>query len=137
MLFKRKGSFFIDFDKNATAEPAAVAPVTIAPVTIAPVTVAPVTLAPVAPPASVGSAVAAAPSTSAATPADAGDNSALTTAEAMAAELRREQENLPPPSLVTFSPECLTPAGALSRRRRLAGANIGPFKAMAASLMKS
>jgi hypothetical protein len=61
----------------------------------------------------------------------------LTTAEAMAAELRREQESLPPPSMVTFSPECLTPAGALSRRRRLAGANIGPFKAMAASLMKS
>jgi hypothetical protein len=120
MLFKRKGSFFIDFDKNATAEPVTVAPVTVAPT------------APVAPPASADPAAAPA-----AEAGGAAAGSVLTTAEAMAAELRREQESLPPPSLVTFSPECLTPAGALSRRRRLAGANIGPFKAMAASLMKS
>jgi hypothetical protein len=123
MLFKRKGSFFIDFDKNATAEP----------VTLAPVTVAPA--APVAPSTSADPAAATAGPAAEAGVAAAG--SVLTTAEAMAAELRREQDNLPPPSLVTFSPECLTPAGALSRRRRLAGANIGPFKAMAASLMKS
>lgn len=123
MLFKRKGSFFIDFDKNATAEPVTVAPVTVAPT------------APVAPPVSADPAAATAAPAAEAGGAAAG--SVLTTAEAMAAELRREQESLPPPSLVTFSPECLTPAGALSRRRRLAGANIGPFKAMAASLMKS
>ncbi len=123
MLFKRKGSFFIDFDKNATAEPVTVAPVTAAPA------------APVAPPTSADPAAATAGPAAEAGVAAAG--SVLTTAEAMAAELRREQDNLPPPSLVTFSPECLTPAGALSRRRRLAGANIGPFKAMAASLMKS
>ncbi len=123
MLFKRKGSFFIDFDKNATAEPVTVAPVTVAPA------------APVAPPTSADPSAATAGPAAEAGVAVAG--SVLTTAEAMAAELRREQDNLPPPSLVTFSPECLTPAGALSRRRRLAGANIGPFKAMAASLMKS
>ncbi|WP_094510243.1 hypothetical protein [Synechococcus sp. MW101C3] len=123
MLFKRKGSFFIDFDKNATAEPVTVAPVTVAPA------------APVAPPTSAEPSAATAGPAAEAGVAAAG--SVLTTAEAMAAELRREQDNLPPPSLVTFSPECLTPAGALSRRRRLAGANIGPFKAMAASLMKS
>ncbi|MCP9847136.1 hypothetical protein KBY86_09615 [Synechococcus sp. Lug-A] len=123
MLFKRKGSFFIDFDKNATAEPVTVAPVTVAPA------------APVAPPTSADPSAATAGPAAEAGVAAAG--SVLTTAEAMAAELRREQDNLPPPSLVTFSPECLTPAGALSRRRRLAGANIGPFKAMAASLMKS
>ncbi|MCP9827643.1 hypothetical protein KBZ19_03960 [Synechococcus sp. L2F] len=123
MLFKRKGSFFIDFDKNATAEPVTVAPVTVAPA------------APVAPPTSAEPSAASAGPAAEAGVAAAG--SVLTTAEAMAAELRREQDNLPPPSLVTFSPECLTPAGALSRRRRLAGANIGPFKAMAASLMKS
>jgi hypothetical protein len=123
MLFKRKGSFFIDFDKNATAEPVTVAPVTVAPA------------APVAPPTSADPSAATAGPAAEAGVAAAG--SVLTTAEAMAAQLRREQDNLPPPSLVTFSPECLTPAGALSRRRRLAGANIGPFKAMAASLMKS
>jgi hypothetical protein len=123
MLFKRKGSFFIDFDKNATAEPVTVAPVTVAPA------------APVAPPTSADPSAATAGPAAEAGVAAAG--SVLTTAEAMAAELRREQDNLPPPTLVTFSPECLTPAGALSRRRRLAGANIGPFKAMAASLMKS
>ncbi|MCT0209355.1 MAG: hypothetical protein DCF18_04685 [Cyanobium sp.] len=123
MLFKRKGSFFIDFDKNATAEPVTVAPVTVAPA------------APVAPSTSADPAAATAGPAAEAGVAAAG--SVLTTAEAMAAELRREQDNLPPPSLVTFSPDCLTPAGALSRRRRLAGANIGPFKAMAASLMKS
>lgn len=123
MLFKRKGSFFIDFDKNATAEPVTVAPVTVAPA------------APVAPPTSADPSAATAGPAAKAGVAAAG--SVLTTAEAMAAELRREQDSLPPPLLVTFSPECLTPAGALSRRRRLAGANIGPFKAMAAILMKS
>jgi hypothetical protein len=59
----------------------------------------------------------------------------LTTAEAIAAELRREQENRPAPSVVTFSPECLTPSGALSRARRRAGANLGLFKQMAGSML--
>ena len=61
----------------------------------------------------------------------------LTTAEAIAAELRAAQEALPPPSQVTFAPECLNPAQALPSRRRRAGANLAGFKAMAASLLKS
>ncbi|MEX0588906.1 MAG: hypothetical protein WD136_06585 [Cyanobium sp.] len=60
-----------------------------------------------------------------------------TTAEAIAAELRAAQESLPPPSNVTFAPECLNPANALPSRRRLAGANLAGFKEMAAGMFRN
>ncbi|SBO41913.1 hypothetical protein [Cyanobium sp. NIES-981] len=62
---------------------------------------------------------------------------ALTTAEAIAAELRAAQEALPPPSQVTFAPECLNPANALPQGRRRPGANLGTFKAMADQMFRS
>jgi len=61
----------------------------------------------------------------------------LTTAEAIAAELRAAQEALPPPSLSTFAPDCLNPANALRSRRRLAGANLAGFKAMASGMFRN
>jgi hypothetical protein len=61
----------------------------------------------------------------------------LTTAEAIAAELRAAQEALPPPSTATFAPDCLNPANALPQKRRRAGANLAGFKAMGASLLRS
>ena len=61
----------------------------------------------------------------------------LTTAEAIAAELRVAQEALPAPSLATFAPECLNPANALPSRRRLAGANLASYKAMAAGMFRN
>ncbi|EDY38677.1 conserved hypothetical protein [Cyanobium sp. PCC 7001] len=62
---------------------------------------------------------------------------ALTTAEAIAAELRAAQEALPPPSQVTFAPDCLNPANALPMKRRRPGANLGAFKAMADQMFRS
>ena len=61
----------------------------------------------------------------------------LTTAEAIAAELRAAQEALPAPSMATFAPECLNPANALPSRRRLAGANLAGYKAMAAGMFRN
>ena len=60
----------------------------------------------------------------------------LTTAEAIAAELRRDQENRPAPSTVTFAPELLSPSGVLPRLRRRAGANLAGFKAIASTLFQ-
>lgn len=59
----------------------------------------------------------------------------LTTAEAIAAELRASQANRPAPSTATFAPDCLTPGSALPVRRRRAGANLAEFKAVASSLL--
>jgi hypothetical protein len=61
----------------------------------------------------------------------------LTTAEAIAAELRAAQDARPAPSSATFAPDCLNPANAIASRRRTAGANLAGFKAMAADLFKS
>jgi len=61
----------------------------------------------------------------------------LTTAEAIAAELRAAQEALPPVSKATFAPECLNPANALPSRRRLAGANLAAYKEMAAGMFRN
>lgn len=78
---------------------------------------------------------AAAASATPASPAPAG--SAATTAEAIAAELRAVQEALPPPSNATFAPDCLNPANALPSRRRLAGANLAAYKAMASGMFRN
>ena len=55
----------------------------------------------------------------------------------IAAELRAAQEALPPPSNATFAPDCLNPANALPSRRRLAGANLAGYKAMASGMFRN
>jgi hypothetical protein len=128
MIFKPKG-FFLDLDKDAPAKPAVVAPVAAKP--------APAKGKAAKAEAKPAKAVATSPAAEETTAAASGSAPVLTTAEAIAAELRLEQENRPAPSLVTFSPGCLTPAGALPRARRRAGANLAGFKAMASSLLRS
>ncbi|MEB3306934.1 MAG: hypothetical protein VKK98_02160 [Cyanobacteriota bacterium] len=122
MVFKRKESFFLDLGSEG-ARPASVAVARPAPAPEAPRPQAPAQSEPV--PAS------AAPPTP--RPAEAVAPQ-LTTAEAIAAELKAAQEALPAPSLSTFAPEALNPGNGLRPRRRLAGANLAGFKAMAASL---
>jgi hypothetical protein len=63
--------------------------------------------------------------------------SALTTAEAIAAELRAAQEAMPAPSNVTFAPDCLNPVNAVPTARRRAGANLAGFKTMGKDMLKS
>jgi hypothetical protein len=124
MVFNRKG-FFLTFDEAADKKPATVAP-------LAPVAPAPAEEAPV----KVAVAVAVATQVTQAKPAaEAGaGKTVLTTAEALAAELRQEELNRPAPSLATFAPANLTPGGALPVRRRRGGANLAPFRAIGASL---
>lgn len=125
MVFKRKASFFLDL--GAEGGSAAPQPATIAMRAAEP---EPAKAAASQPKAQAAAAPAAAP-------AAASDQARLTTAEAIAAELRAAQEALPPPSTATFAPESLNPANALPRRRRRAGANLAGFKAMGASLVRS
>jgi hypothetical protein len=115
MVFNRKGSFFLDLGSDGPKMPVSVAP---QPPVSSPTT----TQAPAQAQAASQPAAEAAP--------------VLTTAEAIAAELRREQENRPAPSTATFAPDLLIPSGALPRPRRLAGANLAGFKAIAASLIR-
>ena len=63
--------------------------------------------------------------------------SALTTAEAIAAELRAAQEAMPAPSNATFPPDCLNPVNAVPTARRRAGANLAGFKTMGKDMLKS
>ena len=141
MVFKRKETFFLDLGSEgskpvkvavAESKPAAQKPAAkgkpeakasqpAAPVaTAAPVAAA----APVAPAASVAAAATAVAS-----------GPVLTTAEAIAAELRAAQEARPATVEATFAPDCLNPANAVPTRRRRAGANLAGFKAMAASMV--
>lgn len=129
MVFKRKASFFLDL--GAEGGSAAPQPATIAMRAAEP---EPAKAAASQPKAQPKAQAAAAP---AAAPAAVSDQARLTTAEAIAAELRAAQEALPPPSTATFAPESLNPANALPRRRRRAGANLAGFKAMGASLVRS
>lgn len=121
MVFNRKASFFLDLG----SEGAAPAQVTIA--EAKPAAAKPAAPKPTQP--EPGATVAADPAGTGAT--------ALTTAEAIAAELRAAQEALPPPSNATFAPDNLNPANALRRRRRLAGANLAGYKAMAAGMFRN
>lgn len=129
MVFNRKASFFLDLGSEG-ATPAQVA------------------IAEAKPDPSESEASQAAtfqvgigpssPATATATPASpAPAGSAPTTAEAIASELRAAQEALPPPSNVTFAPDCLNPANALPSRRRLAGANLASYKAMASGMFRN
>jgi hypothetical protein len=138
MVFKRKETFFLDLGSEgskpvkvavAASKPAAQKPAAkgkpeakasqpATPVATA-ATVA--TAAPVAAAAPEATAVASGP--------------LLTTAEAIAAELRAAQEARPATVEATFAPDCLNPANAVPTRRRRAGANLAGFKAMAASMV--
>ena len=63
--------------------------------------------------------------------------STLTTAEAIAAELRAAQGAMPAPSNATFAPDCLNPVNAVPTARRRAGANLAGFKTIAKDMLKS
>ena len=122
MVFKRKDSFFLDLGSQ-DAKPAKVAVAQSEPAK-----------AETAKP----QAAKAAPKAAAAEPATAATEAsgapALTTAEAIAAELRAAQEAKPAPTLSTFAPDALNPSNAMPMRRRRAGANLAGFKAMAKSM---
>ena len=143
MFFKRNESFFLDLSTDANtsdgAGKAAPAPVQVAvrePAKPAATPAAPAAEA--SAPATKASAPAAKAEspTAAAAPATSG-KPMLTTAEAIAAELRAAQEARPAPSSATFAPDCLNPANAISSRRRTAGANLAGFKAMASEMFKN
>jgi len=122
MVLNNKGGFFLDLGSEG-AKPTQVA----------------LAAAP-AQPAKQPAAAAAAPVTTAAPAAAAPAASGgpvLTTAEAIAAELRATQEAKPPASVVTFAPEALNPANAVPTRRRKAGANLAGYKQMAAGMFRS
>jgi len=131
MVFNRKGSFFLNLDDKAPTQAAQVAPMRAPePEAKAEQTATPVVMAAIA------VAVAAA-DPSPATPAPApssGVTTALTTAEAIAAELRAAQEARPAQTFITFAPERVSAGGALPMARRKGGANLAGFKAMAGSL---
>ena len=130
MVFNRKGSFFLNLDDKAPTQAAQVAPIRAPePEAKAEQTSTPVVMA--------ATAVAAAADPSPATPAPApssGVTTALTTAEAIAAELRAAQEARPAQTFITFAPERVSAGGALPMARRKGGANLAGFKAMAGSL---
>jgi hypothetical protein len=128
MVFNRKASFFLDLGSEG-ATPATVTIAEAKPakadaksVDVKSANTTPVVAAASPEPLQAGAAAAA---------------PAATTAEAIAAELRAAQEALPPPSLATFAPDCLNPANALRSRRRLAGANLAGFKAMASGMFRN
>ena len=128
MVFNRKGSFFLNLDDQAPAEAAQVAPVR-APESKAK---ADKTSTPVAIAAAAAPAAAADPSPTTSTPAP---TTGVTTAEAIAAELRAAQEARPAQTFITFAPERVSAGGALPMARRKGGANLAGFKAMAGSLV--
>ena len=127
MVFNRKGSFFLNLDDQAPAEAAQVAPVR-APESKAK---AEKTSTPVAIAAAAAPAAAADPSPTTNTPAP---TTGVTTAEAIAAELRAAQEARPAQTFITCAPERVSAGGALPMARRKGGANLAGFKAMAGSL---
>lgn len=133
MVFNRKASFFLDLGSEG-ATPATV--------TIAEAKPAKADAKSVDAKSANTKSVEATPVVAAASPEPlqagaAAATTAATTAEAIAAELRAAQEALPPPSLATFAPDCLNPANALRSRRRLAGANLAGFKAMASGMFRN
>lgn len=128
MLFNRKPAYFLDLGSEG-ATPATVAIAKAKPSPAKPSAAQPGSSKPSANPAAPEPVPAAEPSPVLQT--------GLTTAEAIAAELRAAQENMPPPSNATFAPDCLNPANALPSRRRLAGANLAGFKAMASGMFRN
>jgi hypothetical protein len=127
MLFKRKDSFFLDLggdQQTGAGSPPVQPPIT------APSASPAEAPAPAAPSIPQPAASAPAPAPTTTTP-------QLTTAEAIAAELRADQEARPAAATVTFAPDGLNPANAVPRRRRRPGANLAGFKAMATEMFRS
>ena len=122
MVFNRKGSFFLNLDDKAPTQAAQVAPMR-APEPEAKADKVSTTVA--------VAAAAAEPSPATNAPAP---STGVTTAEAIAAELRAAQEARPAQTFVTFAPERVSAGGALPMARRKGGANLAGFKAMAGSL---
>ena len=135
MVFNRKGSFFLNLDDKAPAQP-----VTVAPVRAVEAETKPADSAPGAPSLVIGApaggpkATQAAVATQSSVVAEAAPTTSLTTAEAIAAELRAAQEARPAQTFITFAPERVSAGGALPMARRKGGANLAGFKAMAGSL---
>jgi hypothetical protein len=134
-LFQRQGAFFLDLEEAERSDrpdggTGSAAPPERAerPEPTEPTERAERTEAPEARP----TAEAAKPPAPAASPA----SPVLTTAEAIAEELRRAQAERPAPAVATFAPECLQPAAALPRRRRTAGATMRGFRTMAKEIRK-
>lgn len=118
MVFNRKADFFLDLGSEG-AKPAQVAIAAEKPAQIK----------------AAASTASAAPAAAPAAAAPSGGT--MTTAEAIAAELRAAQEAKPPASNATFAPDCLNPANAVPSRRRRAGANLAGFKSMASGMFRS
>jgi len=129
MVFNRKPSFFLDLGSEG-ATPAQVAIAEEKPDPSEPEAIESATFEVSIDPTAQSTAIEPP-----ATPVSTG--SAPTTAEAIAAALRAVQEALPPPSNVTFAPDCLNPTNTLPSRRRLAGANLAGFKAMASGMFRN
>lgn len=128
MVFKPK--FFLDLGGEGQQQPVSVAPIAI-PAASGKTPPSEAKVAPAKAASSSGApqvSGAAAPATPA---------SSVTTAEAIAAELAAAQANRPAPSLATFAPACVTPGGALPRRRRRGGADLAGFREMAQGMMRS
>jgi hypothetical protein len=128
MIFKKK-AFFLDLGGSEGQQPASVAPVKPA-------------AAPKPKQAKGAAKTAEKPATAptaapAAEPTAGSGGAVLTTAEAIAAELAAAQASRPAPSQATFAPDCLAPSGALPRRRRRGGADLGGFKEMAKAMLRS
>jgi hypothetical protein len=154
MFFFRKQKFFLDLSEAGSeqekAAKGAEAKVTLAPPAAAPAKASAATTSPTAAPqapaapapaaqaplAPAASSPAPAPAPAVAAAADAAAP-VRTTAEEIAAQLAAEAANRPAPTFSTFAPDCVVPGGATPRRRRKAGANLGPFKEMAKGMMKS
>lgn len=137
-LFGGERKPFLELSEGGGDQPAA----TVAPVASASksVTAAPVTAASSGPKAvtlkvpvavAEGAAAANANTTDSAAP-SAGPS--LTTAEALAAERAAAQKAEVPRELTTFAAELLNPGQALPRGRRRPGANLAPFRDLAASM---
>ena len=123
MVFNRKGSFFLNLDDKAPTKAVQVAPIRAA--------------EPKAKPAQAAAQAAATGAPAPAAPPVASEpqpTTSLTTAEAIAAELRAAQEARPAQTFITFAPERVSAGGALPMARRKGGANLAGFKAMAGSL---
>lgn len=135
MVFKRKGSFFLDLTGAGDTK---AAPVQVAIAEVPPATPKGSTdKAPSSPAATAAEPGAASVPATVSTEAPSPVASPLTTAEAIAAELRAAQEALPPPSQVTYAPDCLNPANALPMGRRRPGANLGVFKGMVSEMFRN
>ncbi|MEB3354811.1 MAG: hypothetical protein VKM34_11375 [Cyanobacteriota bacterium] len=133
MIFKRKDSFFLDLssgEKGKADQGKPASTVQVAVRASEPSTKTPPAKTAAATPAGSTPATSQPAATSSGKP-------MVTTAEAIASELRAAQEARPAPSSATFAPDCLNPANAVPSPRRKAGANLAGFKAMAAEMFRS